>query len=227
MDDRPVLVSPEGVFAFGLSYDCAKPVHVAAEFPDGGSETGDVVAAVRQYEVQAVNGLPEELVSPSEEDLKRIKHERELVWEVRLRETDGVGFAEPFDWPVSGIISSVYGSQRVLNGKPGAPHLGIDIAAPEGAPIRAPADGVVSLSEDFLLEGGLTLIDHGHGVSTAYLHQSERRVKAGDRIVRGDTIGLVGKTGRATGPHTHWGLAWFQTKLDPSRSTRTPEPARA
>jgi len=227
VDDKSVLVSPEGVFAFGLPYDCAKPVRVLARFADGSTEPGEVTALARQYEVQAVNGLPEELVSPSEEDLKRIARERELVWQARVRETDGIGFAEPLDWPFPGIISSLYGSQRVLNGKPSAPHLGIDIAAPEGTPIHAPGDGVVSLADDFLLEGGLTLLDHGHGVSTAYLHQSERHVAVGAKVARGDVIGLVGKTGRATGPHTHWGLAWFQVRLDPSRSTRTSEPPRA
>jgi len=227
VDGKSVLVSPEGVFAFGLTFDSASPVHVAAEFADRTSASADVNAVARKYEIQSITGLPENLVTPSEEDLKRIQHERELVWQARVPETDGVGFAEPFDWPFAGIISSVYGSQRVLNGKPGSPHLGIDIAAPEGTPIHAPADGVVSLTGDLLLEGGTTLIDHGHGVSTAYLHQSERKVAVGDKIARGDVIGLVGKTGRATGPHTHWGLAWFQVKLDPSLSTRTPEPPRA
>ena len=227
VDERPVLVSAEGVFAFGLPYDCATPVQVVARFGDGTSETGEVNALARQYEVQAVNGLPEELVSPSEEDRKRIERERALVWQARLRETGGVGFAEPLDWPVPGIISSLYGSQRVLNGKPSSPHLGIDIAAPEGTPIQAPADGIVTLADDYLLEGGFTLLDHGHGVSTCYLHQSRRDVAVGDKVARGDLIGLVGMTGRATGPHTHWGLAWFQVKLDPSRSTRTPEPPRA
>jgi len=227
VDGKAVLVSPEGIFAFGLSYDCSKPVHVTAQFADGTSQSSDVTAVVRQYEVQTINGLPENLVSPSEEDMKRIEHERELVWRARVQETDSVGFAEPLDWPFPGIISSVYGSQRVLNGKPSAPHLGIDIAAPEGTPIHAPADGSVSLVGDFLLEGGITMLDHGHGVSTCYLHQSERKVSVGDKVARGDVIGLVGKTGRATGPHTHWGLAWFQLKLDPSRSTRTPEPPNA
>ncbi|HUO99731.1 MAG TPA: M23 family metallopeptidase [Rhizomicrobium sp.] len=225
--DRPVLVSPDGVFAFGFSYDCANPVRVAAQFADGTGEASDVTALVRQYEVQTINGLPEKLVTPPEEDLQRIRREEGLVRDARLRETEGTGFAEPFDWPFPGIISSVYGSQRVLNGKPSAPHLGVDIAAPEGTPIHAPTGGVVSLVGDFLLEGGITLLDHGHGVSTCYLHQSRRDVAVGDKVSRGDVIGLVGKTGRATGPHTHWGLAWFQVKLDPSRSTRTPEPPRA
>jgi murein DD-endopeptidase MepM/ murein hydrolase activator NlpD len=227
VDERPVLVSAEGIFAFGLPYDCGTPVQVLAKYSDGTSETGAVNAVARRYEVQSINGLPEELVSPSEEDRKRMERERAQVWQARLRETDGVGFVEPLDWPFPGIVSSLYGSQRVLNGKPSAPHLGIDIAAPEGTFIHAPADGVVTLADDYLLEGGFTLVDHGHGVSTCYLHQSKRNVVVGDKVTRGDVIGLVGKTGRATGPHMHWGLAWFQVKLDPSRSTRTPEPPRA
>ena len=219
-----VQLSPEGAFAFGISYDRIKPVHVVAEFAGGGSEPRDIVPVVRQYQTQRIEGLPQALVTPSPEDLERIKHENALIHEARTRDTGGIGFAEPFDWPFAGILSGVYGSQRVENGTPMAPHLGVDIAAPEGTPIHAPADAIVSLTGDHLVNGGFTLLDHGHGVSTCYLHQSERRVKEGDKVARGDVIGLVGQTGRATGPHTHWGLCWFQLKLDPSRSTRSPVP---
>ena len=227
VDDAPTLVSPEGIFVFGLSYDRVKPVRVAAKFADFTSETSDVMPIVRQYQAENINGLPEAFVTPSPEDLERIKRENALIYEARKRETDGVGFAEPFDWPFPGIITGVYGSQRILNGKLMAPHLGVDIAAPEGTLIRAPADAVVSIADDYFLDGGFTLLDHGHGVSTCYLHQSKRLVKVGDKVARGDIIGLVGQTGRATGPHTHWGLSWFQLKLDPSRSTPTLEPPKA
>lgn len=227
INETPVLVSPQGVFTFGLTYNAATPVRVTAQFAGGGSETREVVARIRQYEVQAINGLPEAYVEPPPEIAARIAHEREIVWNARKAETDGTDFVNPLEWPFAGIVSSHYGNQRVLNGKPMSPHLGIDIAAPVGTPIHAAADGIVSISDEFYIEGGFTLIDHGHGVSTCYLHQSKRQVAAGDRIKRGDVIGLVGKTGRATGPHTHWGLSWFQVKLDPSRSTRTPEPPAA
>lgn len=222
--DNAVLVSPKGVFTFGLNYDSSKPVRVAAVFPDGTTETQDVSAIARQYEIQSIEGLPEKYVEPPPEVAQRIEHERELIWEARKRETDGTDFADPLEWPFAGILSSRYGSQRILNGKPMSPHLGVDIAAPEGTPIHAAAEGVVSICEEFYIEGGFTLLDHGHGVSTCYLHQSKRLVEAGQKVSRGDVIGLVGKTGRATGPHCHWGLAWFQMKLDPSRATRTPEP---
>ena len=227
IDDSLVHVSPAGAFAFGISYDRTKPVHVVAEFADGSSETHDIVPLIRQYQAQSIEGLPPRLVTPSPEDIVRIKRENALIREARTRDTDGVGFAEPFDWPFPGIVTGLYGSRRIENGTPMAPHLGVDIAAPEGTPIRAPADAVVSIADDYFLDGGFTLLDHGHGVSTCYLHQSKRLVKAGDKVARGDVIGLVGQTGRATGSHTHWGLCWFQLKLDPSRSTPTLEPPKA
>ncbi|MDE2163467.1 MAG: M23 family metallopeptidase [Alphaproteobacteria bacterium] len=227
VDDTSLLVSPQGDFAFGFSYDRTKPAHVVAQFADGTSEVRDVSPIVRQYETQSITGLPQGLVTPSAADLARIERENALIVEARKRDTDGVGFAEPFDWPCAGIITSVYGSRRIENGTLMAPHLGVDVAAPAGTPIHAAADAVVTIADDYLLDGGFTLLDHGHGVSTCYLHQSKRMVKVGDKVARGDVIGLMGQTGRATGPNTHWGLCWFQVKLDPSRSTLTPEPPKS
>ncbi len=226
VDDAALHVSPEGLFVFGFSYDRTTPAHVVARFADGSSAARDVAPIARQYETQAINGLPQKFVTPSAEALERIHREAELIIEARKRDTDGIGFAQPLDWPLPGILSGVYGSRRIDNGTAMAPHLGVDIAAPEGTPIHAPADAVVSICDDYYLDGGFTLLDHGHGVSTCYLHQSKRMVAAGDKLVRGDVIGLVGQTGRATGPHTHWGLNWFQVKLDPSRATRTPLPPK-
>ncbi len=227
LDGKPVLVSPEGAFVFGFAYDQTAPAHIVARFADGGTETREVVPAARTYQVQHVNGLPQKFVTPTPEELERIHREAMTIVTARQRNSDGVGFSQAFLWPCPGIISSVYGSQRIDNGVPMAPHLGIDIAAPEGTPIHAPADAVVSIAADYFLDGGFTLLDHGHGVSTCYLHQSKRMVEAGDKVKRGEVLGLVGQTGRATGPHTHWGLNWFQLKLDPSLSTPTPEPPRA
>ncbi len=227
VDGKPNLVSPEGIFTFGLPFDASKPVHVSAAYLDGTEEAQDVLASVRQYELQPINGLPEKYVEPPPEVVQRIAHERELIWQVRTRETEGTDFSNPLEWPCAGRLTGRYGSQRVLNGKPMAPHLGVDVAAPEGTPIHAAADGIVSISDEYYLEGGLTMLDHGHGVATCYLHQSKRLVEVGQKVTRGEVIGLVGMTGRATGPHTHWGLSWFQVKLDPSRSTRTPEPPAA
>jgi murein DD-endopeptidase MepM/ murein hydrolase activator NlpD len=228
LDGVPLNVGAAGMFAFGLTYDQTKAAVLAATFADSATEIKDVVPVARQYEIQRITGLPEKMVNLPPDVLERRKHEIAEIFEARKQVTSAAGFADPFDWPINGIISEPYGGQRILNGEPRAPHLAIDIAAPAGTSIHAPAPGTVSLAgPDFYLEGGLTILDHGAGVSTCYLHQSKQLVKVGDKVARGDVIGLVGMTGRATGPHLHWGLNWFQLALDPSRSTRTPSPAKA
>ena len=224
----PLLVSRTGDFAFGFTYDQIRPAEIAARFADGTGETREARPVARQYEVQRINGLPEKFVTLPPEVLERRKGEVAMIAGVRNIDTDADWFMEKLDWPASGIVSGLFGSQRILNGKPMEPHFGVDIAAPTGAPIRAPAPARVALADsDFYLEGGLTILDHGHGVTTCYLHQSRQLVRQGDTVARGQAIGEVGMTGRATGPHLHWGLNWFQMRLDPSRSTSTPAPAKA
>jgi murein DD-endopeptidase MepM/ murein hydrolase activator NlpD len=228
VDGRALRLSPDGRFAFGFEYDQTKPSTVTATFADGSNATRDVTPAVRQYEVQKINGLPEQEAHPSAPDIvARIQREHALVGQARRTDSDLSFYAEPFDWPARGIISGVFGSQRILNGVPSAPHFGVDIAGGEGAAIHAPAGGTVLLAEQFFLEGGYTLLDHGHGVFTGYMHQSAQLVKAGDAVARGQQIGNIGHTGRATGPHLHWQMNWFQVRLDPSLSARTPAPDRA
>jgi len=222
-----VLVSKDGTFAAGFEYDQKSPTSLSAKFPDGTSETRNIVPVPRKYEVQSITGLPEHLVTPSPEEQARIAREHARVAELRKRDSAYDWFREPFDWPANGIISGLFGSQRILNGIPSAPHFGVDIAAPEGTPIHAPAGATVLIADAFFLEGNYTLLDHGHGVFTGYLHQSRQLVKEGDTVTRGQQIGAVGKTGRATGPHLHWAMNWFQVRLDPSLSTRTPAPAKA
>jgi murein DD-endopeptidase MepM/ murein hydrolase activator NlpD len=174
--------------------------------------------------VLRINGLPQKTVTPPPEVSARIAHEAETIYLARLSDTQGTDFLAGFDWPAPGIESGVFGSQRIDNGVPMSPHYGVDMAAPVGTPIHAPADGVVSISDDYYLDGGFTLIDHGQGVSTSYLHQSKRLVRAGEMVKRGQRIGLIGATGRATGPHLHWAMNWFEVRLDPSLSTRKPKP---
>lgn len=227
LDGKPLHVSPAGDFAFGFAYDQKTPSILAARYADGLTETHDVTPSIRQYEIQSITGLPPKFVAPPPEDEASIKAEHARLAEARTRDSDATWFAEPLDWPAKGIISGVFGSQRILNGVPSAPHFGVDIAGGEGAPIHAPADATVLMAEDFFLEGGFTLLDHGHGVFTEYLHQSKFLVKPGDAVARGQQIGNIGHTGRATGPHLHWAMNWFQVRLDPSLSTRTPAPDRA
>jgi murein DD-endopeptidase MepM/ murein hydrolase activator NlpD len=228
VDGMPVRVSPQGLFAFGFEYNQTRPTKVAARYADGSTETQDVTPKVRMYEIQRISGLPEKYVSPPANVLARIKHEGAMIAQARTRDTGESWFADGLDWPVAGIVTGTWGNQRILNGEPRAPHFGVDIAAPTGTPIHAPADAIVSLAQsNFYLDGGMTVLDHGHGVSTCYIHQSKLLVKLNQRVSRGQVIGHVGMTGRATGPHLHWAMNWFQVKLDPSRSTRTPAPAKS
>ncbi|HEX4533173.1 MAG TPA: M23 family metallopeptidase [Rhizomicrobium sp.] len=227
VDGAAVSVSPEGIFAFGLEYDQKTPAKIAARYADGTAEEQDVLPVPRQYEVQAINGLPHKFVQPSPEELARIKSEHARVGVARRMDSSATWFTEPFDWPAKGIISGLFGSQRILNGIPSAPHMGVDIAGGEGAPIHAPANATVLIADQFYLEGGYTLLDHGHGVFTGYMHQSVQLVKPGDPVQRGQQIGNIGHTGRATGPHLHWQMNWFQVRLDPSLSARTPAPDKA
>jgi murein DD-endopeptidase MepM/ murein hydrolase activator NlpD len=224
LDGRPLRVSADGRFAFGFAPDQTAPSLVAVRYPDGSGDSRSYTPIVRQYEIQRVNGLPQNTVTPPPEVKARIAREAEAIFLARLADSGGTDFLSGFDWPAPGIESGVFGSQRIDNGVPMSPHYGVDMAAPTGTPIHAPADGMVSISDDHYLNGGFTLIDHGQGVSTAYLHQSQRLVKTGDAIKRGRRIGLIGATGRATGPHLHWAMNWFQVRLDPARSTRKPKP---
>ena len=162
--------------------------------------------------------MPPKTVTPDPETAKRIEAEQARVAEARKRDDDREDFLHGFALPVQGArISGVYGSQRIDNGVPKAPHMGLDMAVPEGTPIHAPAAGIVTFAEpDLVLTGGTVLIDHGFGLSSSFLHMSRLDVKAGERIKAGQVIGAAGKTGRATGPHVHWGFNWFDVRLDPA-----------
>ena len=224
LDGRPLRAGADGRFVFGFAPDQTKASLVTVRYPDGGGDSRSFTPAVRQYEIQRVSGLPQNTVTPPPEVAARIAHEAETIYLARLTDSSGSDFLSGFDWPAPGTLSGVFGSQRIDNGVPMSPHYGVDMAAPTGTPICAPADGMVVISGDYYLDGGVTLIDHGQGVSTSYLHQSKRLVKAGESVKRGQRIGLIGATGRATGPHLHWAMNWFQVRLDPSRSTRKPKP---
>ena len=224
LDGRPLKITADGHFVFGFAPDQTRPSLVTVRYPEGGGDSKSYTPSLRQYDIQRVNGLPQNTVTPPREVLARINKEAETIYLARLRETSGDDFLSGFDWPAPGIESGVFGSQRIDNGVPMAAHFGVDMAAPVGTPIHAPAAGVVTVSDDYYLDGGFTLIDHGQGVSTSYLHQSKRLVKVGDKLGRGQLIGHIGQTGRATGPHLHWAMNWFEVRLDPSRSTRKPKP---
>lgn len=214
--DREVRVSPQGVFVIGFGRDAGATARLVVEGPGGERIERRLEIEPRDYDIQRIDGVPPETVSPPEEAMERIREEVELVREARTRDDPRTDFLDDFIWPVTGRITGVYGSQRVYNGEPRRPHYGIDIAASAGTPVRAPAGGIVTVAhEDMYFSGGTLLLDHGHGLSSAFLHLRSLAVDVGDRVERGDTIGTVGSGGRSTGAHLDWRINWFQRRLDP------------
>jgi murein DD-endopeptidase MepM/ murein hydrolase activator NlpD len=216
LDGQTLRVSTDGWFVFGFGRDAAGRAELVVRPPGGRAERRALEVAQRRYKVERVNGLARREVTPGKEDLARIEVEAQLIGAAQRRDSDGLGFTQKVALPVVGRISGVYGSQRILNGVPRAPHYGVDVAAPEGAPVRAPADGLVTFAHpDLLLTGGTLVIDHGHGLSSTFIHLSRIDVELGEEVRQGEPVGAVGATGRATGPHLHWGMNWFDVRLDP------------
>jgi len=216
LDGQTVAVAADGSFALGFSRDAGPKALLSVRWPDGRSERRTLSVAKRKWRVQRIDGLPGRKVTPNAADLKRIRADSAAIRAVRDRPTPEPWFRGGFVWPALGRISGVYGSQRILNGEPRQPHLGLDIAAPAGTPVAAAADGVVALAHpDMFFTGKTVLIDHGLGVGTSYSHLSRIAVRPGQRVSKGQVIGRIGKTGRATGPHLHWGLTWNRVRLDP------------
>lgn len=217
LDGRKVMVSKHGYFALAFGRDHDSTATLTVKMPDGKTDTEKLSVAKRNWNIQSITGIAPKYVTPPPETLARIKRERALKNAARPCDTPEDWFAEKFIWPASGPISGVYGSQRIFNGEPRNPHFGVDVAAPEGAPVVAPADGIIRLAEpDMFYEGGLVFIDHGQGVFSQMLHMSRIDVKVGQRVHQGDPIGRVGHKGRATGPHLHWGMLLCGTRVDPS-----------
>lgn len=201
----------------GIGRDTAGEFTLQRQLPDAEAQTWTVEIAERSYREQRVQGVPQDTVEPSEEQQARMAREAALTREARDSRTPGnTGVTMPFAWPVEGRITGVYGSRRWYNGQPGTPHWGIDIAASEGTPVRAPADGLVTLSYDLFLSGGTIFLDHGQQLTSAFLHLSEMNVEPGDWVRQGDVIGAVGATGRATGPHLDWRMDQAGKRIDPA-----------
>ncbi len=215
IDQRKVKVSKDGFFVFGLDRDRKFDVTIIKNL-NGKKEIIVKKIFKRKYNIQRIDGLPENKVTPPESVYKRIREENNRIGEARAINSNLPFFKNQFIIPVEGIISGVYGSQRILNGKPKWPHYGIDIAAKKGTMIKSSGSGTVTMAEDDLYyTGGTIIMDHGHGISTIYSHLENVLVSVGDKINQGDIIGTVGSTGRSTGPHLDFRINWFQTRLDP------------
>ena len=215
IDKKQIKVTKDGYFVFGIGRDRKFDVAIT-KITNGKSEKIIKKVLKRKYNIQRIDGLEESKVTPPESVYKRIKEENNKIGEARAINSDLPFFKNQFIMPVEGIISGVYGSQRILNGKPKWPHYGIDIAAKQGTKIKSSGSGIVTMAEqDLYYTGGTIIMDHGHGISTIYSHLATLNVQVGDEILQGDIVGTVGSTGRSTGPHLDFRINWFQTRLDP------------
>ncbi len=219
LDENELNFDSRGIFTFGFDRDDNQDHLLNIKFKDGSVYLKKIVLTEKKYDIQRINNMKQKYVSPPKEESERIKREREIINEARSKvgQIDSALFSTGFVRPVAGgRISSVFGSQRILNGTPKNAHNGIDIAAPRGTPVYAMADGVVLLAADnFYYSGNFILLDHGLGLNSVYLHLSKKDVKEGEFVKKGEKIGEIGTTGRSTGPHLHWGTQWYSKRVDP------------
>ena len=214
--NRDLRVTGYGSVVFGVGRDQSGSVTVEVQVPGAPTRSIDITVTPRDWPIERINGVPPKTVNPPKAIADRIAREQAQVVAVRTRNDARTGFAQQFTWPVQGRISGRFGNQRVYNGTPKSPHSGMDIAVATGTPVKAPADGVVTFADTGLyLAGGTLVLDHGHGISSNFLHLSRIDAKVGDTVRQGDVVAAVGATGRATGPHLHWGMNWFDVRIDP------------
>jgi hypothetical protein len=217
VDGRAVRVSADGRFVFGVGRDAAGQVEVEVRPPAGDTVSKSVGIEKRDYQIQRIDGLPPRQVEPNADDRTRIEADWIMLSKAKSEDSAGLAFAGAAAWPVLGPISGVFGSQRILNGKAKSPHAGVDVAAPEGTPVGAMLEGVVTVAaRDMYYTGGTVMVDHGHGIQSLYAHLASVDVTVGQTLQKGEQLGTIGATGRATGPHLHLSLYWFDTALDPA-----------
>jgi len=217
LGDQPVAIDADGRFLIAFDRDAKPDALLTARLADGRLLTQSLIVAPRAWRLERINA-PLRVGKSSEAFLALRRPELEAIAAARAKVTDAQGWRQTFIWPRVGRISGLFGAQRIYQGEPGSYHGGVDIAAATGEPVLAPADGVVILAaidKPFTLEGHLLMIDHGHGLNSAFLHLSRIDVKMGDHVAQGQQIGAVGATGRATGPHLHWGMKWHDARIDP------------
>ncbi len=217
IDNKKIKITEDGYFVFGLGRDRKNNV-IIKTISNGKTEIIEKIVFKRKYKIQKIDGLPEKKVTPPKEVYDRIKKENKLIGDARSINSSLNFFKKKFINPLdNAIVTGVYGSQRILNGKPKWPHYGLDFAAKEGTKIKAMLDGTATMVEpDLFYTGGTLIFDHGHGISTLYMHMKDIYVVKGQKVKQGDVIGTVGSTGRSTGPHLDVRLNWFNIRLDPA-----------
>ena len=216
LDDAVIPTTADGLFIIGFHRDSDQPVIIKIIQPNGTSQLTVLTPKQRDYDIQRIDGLRKNMVTPPDSVIAHIKSDQAAVAAARQQMATTGDFWQGFDWPITGRISGVFGSQRILNGNPRQPHFGIDIAAPRGTPVQAPASGLVTLVKDLYFSGWTVIINHGLGLNSSFLHLDHVTINTGDSVSRGDVIGTVGSTGRSTGPHLDWRLDWKGRRIDAS-----------
>ena len=208
--------TPKGLFVIGFGRDHPQTANLSLKINQKWI-TKNINIKKRVYKTQIINGLEKKMVTPPKSFYDRIIRENKVIKEIRNLDSDIDFIFQKLNWPAKGIISGVFGSQRILNGKPKRPHYGIDIAAKKGTSVTAPIESIVRMAEkDLYYTGGTIMLDHGHGVTSVYSHLSLINVNVGDKVKKGQKIGEIGSTGRSTGPHLDWRINWFLERLDPA-----------
>ena len=216
LDGETIAISADGHFVIGFGRDETGTRKLQVTSTDGEIFQKNMPVQAREYAIERVDGLPPATVTPNPSALARIKEDGRMVANARLHREKQAYYANGFVWPAKGRISGVYGSQRVLNGEPRRPHFGLDIAAPEGTDVYAPADGLITMAHpDMYFSGGTIILDHGQGLSSSFLHLSKILVEAGTFVKQGDLIARIGSTGRASGPHLDWRMNWLDRRVNP------------
>jgi len=219
---KQLKLTAEGQFLLGFGRDAPALATLIITDNQSRQQTQKLPVEQRVYNIQRIEGVPQRTVTPSSKDLERIRSDASLVRTARKQVTSNADFLQGFIKPLSGTVTGVYGTQRLYNGTPGSPHYGIDYAAPLGTPVMAPAAGLVTLAHDDLFySGGTLIVDHGHGLSSTFLHLSELLVVEGQRVQRGEVVAKVGSTGRSTGPHLDWRMNWQNRRIDPQMVLQT------
>ena len=214
--ERLLRKTSKGFFVIGFGRDHPKIANLSIKINQNWiSKTLNIKKRI--YKTQMINGLEKKMVTPPKSFYERIIRENKAIKNIRNLDSNIDFIFEEFNWPAKGIISGVFGSQRILNGKPKRPHYGIDIAAKKGTSVLAPIESIVRMAEkDLYYTGGTIMLDHGHGVTSVYSHLSLINVNVGDKVKKGQKIGEIGSTGRSTGPHLDWRINWFLERLDPA-----------
>jgi murein DD-endopeptidase MepM/ murein hydrolase activator NlpD len=221
-DDKILPLSESGDYVFGFGRDDITSHKLLITYPSGKTEQKTLTPAKREYKIQRIEGIAKKIMNPNPKAVARSKQDGIQVRAARKTLSNKTAFSQGFIAPIKGTITGVYGSQRVFNGVPKRPHFGLDYAGKTGDPVKAPASGkVVMFVPDMFYSGGTMIIDHGHGITSSFLHLSKSYVKTGDEVKQGQVVAAVGASGRATGPHLDWRINWFNVRLDPALALKT------